>query len=439
VSRLRSFLILVVIALGLGAYLYFVESKREPGEQKKQEKVFADLQSDKIDQVTIKSEKGQTTTAQKRGTAWQLTKPEPSPADEAELSGITSNLASLEVQRVVDDKPADLKQYGLDPARIDVTFTSAGKPRRLLLGQKTPTGSDLYAKLPDASRVFLVPSYLETTFNKSTFDLRDKTILKIDRDKTDHLDVQTADRTLAFAKQGADWRITAPLEARADFSAIEGILGRLNTTPMKSIAAPSVTDPNDLKQYGLDKPAITVRIGAGSAQAGLGIGTSAGEGAVYAKDLSRPMVFTVESALADELKKPADDYRVKDLFEARSFNTTRIEVSRKGETLAFEKNKDTWKQVAPAAKPVDGAKVDAFVIALTNARATRFVDKVAGTGVDKPEMTVTIKYEDGQKQETVAFARTGSDAYARREGDASAAKIDAGTLDAIVKAIDALK
>ncbi len=438
-SGLRSFLILVVIALGLGAYLYFVESKREPGEQKKQEKVFADLQSDKIDQVTIKSEKGETTTAHKQGAAWQLTKPEPSPADEAELSGITSNLASVEVQRVVDDKPTDLKQYGLDPARIDVTFTSAGKPRRLLLGQKTPTGSDLYAKLPDAPRVFLVPSFLETTFNKSTFDLRDKTILKIDRDKTDHLDVQTADRTLTFAKQGADWRITAPLEARADFSAIEGILGRLNTTPMKSIAAPSVTDPNDLKQYGLDKPAITVRIGAGSAQAGLAIGKSAGEGAVYAKDLSRPMVFTVESALADELKKPADDYRVKDLFEARSFNTTRIEVSRNGETLAFEKNKDAWKQVAPAAKPVDGAKIDAFVTALTNARATGFVDKVAGTGVDKPEMTVTIKYEDGQKQETVAFARTGSDAYARREGDASAAKIDAGTLDAIVKAIDALK
>src|SRR5438045_3800795 len=143
-----SFVILLVTALALGAYVYFVESKREPGEQKKLDKVFTDVQSDKIDQVTIKSEKGGTTTARKQGTAWQLATPVSAPADETELSGIASNLASIEVQRVVDDHPTDLKQYGLEPARIDVAFTSAGKPRRLLLGQKTPTGSDLYAKLP---------------------------------------------------------------------------------------------------------------------------------------------------------------------------------------------------------------------------------------------------------------------------------------------------
>ena len=49
------------------------------------------------------------------------------------------------------------------------------------------------------------------------------------------------------------------------------------------------------------------------------------------------MVFTVESALADELKKPADDFRLKDLFDARSFNTTRVEIARGGQTIAFEK------------------------------------------------------------------------------------------------------
>jgi len=51
------------------------------------------------------------------------------PADDAEISGITSNLASLEVQRVVDDRASDLKQYGLDPARIEVTFSSPARIR----------------------------------------------------------------------------------------------------------------------------------------------------------------------------------------------------------------------------------------------------------------------------------------------------------------------
>jgi uncharacterized protein DUF4340 len=433
----RSFLVLLVVAAALAGYLYY-DSKHEPGAEKKQEKVFAGVLSDKIERVTVKSAGGDQTTVEKQGTEWQVTQPAQVPADGAEISGITSNLASLEVQRVVDEQATDMKQYGLDPARIEVTFKFAGKDQKLQLGQKTPTGADLYARLPDKPRVFLVSSYLESTFNKSTFDLRDKTILKIDREKVDRMEIETPDRTLKVAKQGAEWRITSPVEARADFGAVEGIIGRLNSSPMKSIAAPEAAD---LKEYGLDKPAAIVRVNTGSAQAGLAVGKSAGEGVVYARDLSRPMVFTVESALFDELKKPADDFRVKDLFDARSFNTTRVEIARNGQTITLEKEKgkDAWKQITPAAKPVEAAKVDALLTALTSTRAISFADKVAGTGLEKPELTVAIAYEDGQKHEKVVFGRKGSDAYARRDGDASAAKIDATALDGIIKAIDGLK
>src|ERR1051326_2185149 len=299
---LRSFLVLLVVAAALGGYLYY-DSKHEPADDKKQEKVFADVKPEKIDKVTVKSEKGETTTAQKQGDKWQLTQPAAAAADEAELSGITSNLGSIEVQRVIDDHASDFKQYGLDPARIDVSFRQDGKEQRLLIGQKTPTGSDLYARLPDKPRVFLLPSYLETTFNKSPFDLRDKTILKIDRDKVDKIEIQSGDRTIAVAKQGADWQLTSPITGRADFSAVEGILGKLNSSQMKAITAPEVSDPKALQEYGLDKPAATVKITLGSSQAGLAIGKSAGEGVVYARDPSRPMGFTIAASIAAHLKK----------------------------------------------------------------------------------------------------------------------------------------
>jgi Domain of unknown function (DUF4340) len=98
-----------------------------------------------------------------------------------------------------------------------------------------------------------------------------------------------------------------------------------------------------------------------------------------------------------------------------------------------------WKQVSPSAKDVDSSKMDALITALTNARATSFVEKTAATGLDAPELTVSIKYEDNQKQERVAFGRHGQDAFARRDGEPGAAKIDASALDAIAKALDALK
>lgn len=430
----RSFLALLVVAAALGGYLYY-DSKHEATDDKKQEKVFSDVQSDKIDQVTIKSEKGETTTAAKQGDKWQVTQPAPAPADESEISGITSNLSSLTISRVIDDQANDFKQYGLEPARIEVAFREGGRERKLLLGQKAPTGSDMYGRLPDKPRVFLVPSFVESTFNKSPFDLRDKTILKIDRDKVDRLEIETPDHTISVAKQGADWKLTAPVQGRADFGAIEGLVGRLNTTQMKAIASPQA-DAAALKEYGLDAPAATVRVTSGSSQAGLAIGKSAGEGVVYARDLSRPMVFTVESTLADELKKPADDLRLKDLFDARAFNTTRLEISRAGQTVAFEKDKDAWKQVTPSAKAADAAKVEALLTALTNTRATGFADKAPA--LDTPEITATLKFDEG-KQEKVTFARKGNEAFARREGDPGAAKIDSSAIDGIIKALDALK
>ena len=45
---IRSFLVLFAVAAGLGAYLYFVESKRDPSDAEKKEKVFT-VGADKID------------------------------------------------------------------------------------------------------------------------------------------------------------------------------------------------------------------------------------------------------------------------------------------------------------------------------------------------------------------------------------------------------
>src|SRR5258708_39378440 len=117
------------------------------------------------------------------------------------------------------------------------------------------------------------------------------------------------------------------------------------------------------------------------------------------------MVFTIESALLDELKKPADDFRVKDLFDARAFNTTRIELTRNGQTIVLEKEKgkDAWKQVAPAAKAADAAKVEAQVTALTGIRATSFADNLARRGLESPDLTVSLACDDGQKHENIPF------------------------------------
>jgi hypothetical protein len=429
----RSLLLLLAVAAGLGAYLYFVEMKREPGDAaEKKAKVFS-VEADKIDELTIKSDSGEKTTLKKNGKDWQVVSPAengPSAVDQAEVSGITTNLATLEQQRVIEENAGDLKEFGLAEPRIEVAFKAGGAEQKLQIGSKTPTGGDVYAKVEGQPKVFLISSFLESTFNRKPFDLRDKSALKIDPEKMDSLEVTTKDGTLRFGKSNTEWRIVSPAENRADPVMIGSLASRLGSLQMKSMAP-----GNDLKTYGLDTPAATVRVGSGSSQATLLIGKTAEEGTVYAKDASRPGVFTIESSIVDELKKGAVEYRQKDVFDARAFNTERVDITRGTETHTFEKVGDKWKQLAPSAKDVDNTKVEALLSAATGARATSFVDKApAGT----PELVVALKFEAG-KTESVSFYKAGADAFAVRAGAAGAAKIDPPVIDDIVKALEALK
>ena len=63
---------------------------------------------------------------------------------------------------------------------------------------------------------------------------------------------------------------------------------------------------------------MTVTIGAGSAKTVLEVGKTEND-QTYAKDASRPIVFTVDSTLQTDLNKNFDDYRKKELFEFRPF------------------------------------------------------------------------------------------------------------------------
>lgn len=435
---LRSFLGLLAILIALGAYLYFVESKRTPGsETEKKDKVFS-VEADAIDEITIKAESGDTTTLRKSGSDWQIVAPTTAPADGAEVSGLTTNLASLEQERIIDENPSDVKEFGLAEPRVEVTFKSGGQEQKLFIGSKTPTGGDVYARTAASPRVFLIASYLDSTFNRSTFDLRDKRALKFERDAADSMEVETANGTLKFGKVDGDWQLTDPATKRSDQAAIEGLLARINGLQMKSV---ETANPEQLSKYGLEKPAASVTIGTGSARATLLIGTQSEEGSVYAKDASRPDVFTIEAGLLDDLKRGAGEYRQKDLFDARAFNTTRVEIARGGQTTTYEKStikgqdgkeEQKWTRIAPPAGEVEGAKVDTLLSTITGLRADSFVPKSPAGA--QTELTIALTF-DGGKTERVTFLKSGSEAYAVRNDAEGAGKLLPSAIDDILKAL----
>src|ERR1051325_547223 len=144
---LKSTIALVVVLAGLGAYIYFVTWKQPDAgadSGKKQDKVFASLDSSKIEEVKVTSAAGDATTVKKNADGWQVVQPLTAKADDGEIGTLTSALASSEIVRVIDENPTNLNDYGLSNPRVEVDFKAAGDKdyRKLYIGEKTPTGGD---------------------------------------------------------------------------------------------------------------------------------------------------------------------------------------------------------------------------------------------------------------------------------------------------------
>ena len=128
--------------------------------------MFAALDGDTIDELKVKSESGETTSVKKDAGTWQMTAPLAAKADATDIGSITSNLGTLDITRVVDENPADLKEYGLDAPRVEIEFKASGDKdygdyHRLLIGAKSPTGGQVFAMRDAEKRVILVPGHTD--------------------------------------------------------------------------------------------------------------------------------------------------------------------------------------------------------------------------------------------------------------------------------------
>ena len=149
---LRSTLALLVVLVGLGAYIYFVTSKQDgTAAASDEKKVFQSASSPtSIEELKIKSEAGDVTTVQKEGDGWQIVAPITAPRRRVRgHRGSPPRSANLEIVRVIDENPADLRR--VRPRRRRASRSSSrrpttSRPASCSLGDKTPTGGNLYAK-----------------------------------------------------------------------------------------------------------------------------------------------------------------------------------------------------------------------------------------------------------------------------------------------------
>ena len=175
---------MLVLFLALGSYAYFIESERPPASETDVNEQALDVEQSAIVSLSVTTRNGDDTSLNRDGEEdWTVVEPFMATADNNAVSAIVESLASLEIRRVVEETPSDLSPFGLVQPTVSIGFSTENNSASLTLavGDETPTGADRYATLTGSDRVFLIASAVETTFNKDSFELRDRSLLEFTR------------------------------------------------------------------------------------------------------------------------------------------------------------------------------------------------------------------------------------------------------------------
>ncbi|MEW6268553.1 MAG: DUF4340 domain-containing protein [Thermodesulfobacteriota bacterium] len=380
----RNTIILAVIVAALGAYLYWVE--RPAVEREEQAGKLLELDRDAVAKLHVESPKGKLDLEKVDG-KWKITSPLAADADQTTVDNLIRALADGEVKKTVDESPADLKPYGLDPPETTVVLTlEGGRTAKVELGKKTPIGFSAYAQRNDEPAVLLTTDAVRTGMQKELADVRDKTVLEFADADVQEITIGGVEPTpVVLRKEGAEWMLAGDPARKADAAQVRSLLASL-----RSLRATGFIDdagsPPDAK-YNLTPPRVTVELVVGSdeTKTSLLVGGATDEPAkreIYVQSNAASTVYRVGSHLFSAVSKKGEDFRDKTVLAFDPDQATSVTVERAdGNGFTLEKKDDKW-TVADAGD----AKVKEFV-------ASRLVDDVRGL------KGVSIASEDGPKPE----------------------------------------
>ena len=242
-----------------------------------------------------------------------------------------------------------------------------------------------------------------------------KTLLQFDSDAVTQVALVYPERELHLAKDDDGWNITAPLEARADTSAVDNLVNAVNQAEVSR----TLDDPQpDLALYGLDSPVATVRLTLedGSQLPLITIGKDTPVGySVYVQRAGEDAILLTPQAFRLGMTKHTKDLRDKTVLAFQKERVSRIAVQRPAEAEApvvLRKTDAGWTLVgaAPRGRPgqalgpaptdqrADEATVNTFLSSLSGLRAQDFIEQpvlaLKEFGLDPPQLAVTLSLDE---------------------------------------------
>jgi hypothetical protein len=327
--------LLLLVALALGAFVWFYEIQGEAGRKQaaaREQRLFPGLEASGIDSIELRTREGGQARLERSADGFRLVEPLAFPADSFAADGLASNLAGLEHEAVLED-PQPLAEYGLAEGARVVRFTAGEQIHELRLGDDTPVGGHAYASVEGRPEVFTVPRFAAQSFDKSLSDLRERRILDFDTASVRRVELswpgqqvvlervppgagaealaEADEAALDEAEDGGVWRLLEPVEGPADDATVDQLLSDLAFLRAEGF----VDDPPDAAAAGLDPPAFAATLsgpapveGAEATRVHIEIG-GLHEGDQRLVRAAQPSLYTIPAERLEDLPRKLGTYR----------------------------------------------------------------------------------------------------------------------------------
>lgn len=432
--KIRGLLIATVVFAALAGVLYWSDHRKPNAEAAKPDADTAPailrLDENSITKVELKKKDSPAVVLSKSGSDWKITEPKPLPADQSSVSSLVSSIASLNSDRLLEDKASDLQRYGLDHPSLEVDVAEKdNKAQRLLLGDETPTGSAVYAALAGDPRVFTLANYRKTGLDKSLNDLRDKRLLTLTPDKVSRVELDSKNGDIEFGRNKDEWQILKPKPMRADSMAVTALVGKLTNAHM-DLTGPDSAAKDASAAFAKGAPVATVKLTGESSTEQLQLRKE--KDAYYAKSSVVEGAYKVDPDLGSAVDKKLEDFRNKKLFDFGYADPNKVELHSGSKTVWLVRSGQDWWDNG---KKMDEDSVRTVISDLRDLSADKFVD----SGFTTPQIEATVTSEDGKRIEKVQISKSGSNYIVRREGDPTLYQLSANSVDDLQKSLDGIK
>src|SRR3989338_8250245 len=221
-KKYTTTLILFVLFMTLGAYVYFVEIKggeKKQGQKEKEKKVFV-FDQDNVDTLTLILPDKKIKFQRYGERQWRFLEPITDEADIFAVNNIVSALHELEKQRTFEGEDFRKDEFRLQKTEMEIHFRVTGeeKERVLKFGRNTTSASSVYVQAGEEPKAHLVDATLRREAHKSVESFRNKVVLDFNPKDIKEVLIEIAEvtETIHLLKEGETWKLEKPIQAQAN-------------------------------------------------------------------------------------------------------------------------------------------------------------------------------------------------------------------------------